>query len=59
MPAVLLILGLVAAGLYSGAWGFYAAAIVLGGTYMIFMAAIAAAMKAAAEEIKKGSLRRR
>lgn len=53
MAGVLLILGLVAAGVYTGAWGFYVAAFVCGGTYMMFMAAMAAIIKAGVNEIKK------
>lgn len=55
MAGVILILGLIAAGLYSGAWGFYVAAFIGGGTYLLVMLAVAAVMKSAASEIKKTS----
>lgn len=53
MAGVILILGLIAAGLYSGAWGFYVAAFIGGGTYLLVMLAVAGVMKVAAAELKK------
>jgi hypothetical protein len=53
MAGVILILGLIAAGLYSGAWGFYVAAVIGGGLYLLTMLIIAGVMSAAASQIKK------
>lgn len=53
MAAVILVLGLIAAGLYSGAWGFYVAAFIGGSAYLLVMLFVAAVMKTAAAEIKK------
>lgn len=53
MAGVILILGLIAAGVYTGAWGFYVAAFIGGGLYLLTMALIAGAMTAAANQIKK------
>lgn len=53
MAGVILILGLIAAGLYSGAWGFYVAAFLAGSTYMIITLFAAAVIKTATDEIKK------
>lgn len=53
MWGVILILGLVAAGVYTGAWGFYVAAFFGGGIYLLVMLAIAGFMQSVASELKK------
>lgn len=53
MAGVILILGLIAAGVYTGAWGFYVAAFVCGGLYLLVVTIVAAVIAAASNEIKK------
>lgn len=56
MAAVILILGLVAAGVYTGDWGFYLAAAIGGGMYLliiILIAAVAATAKSQLKDIDK------
>jgi hypothetical protein len=60
MPAVLLILGLVAAGVYTHSWGFYLAAGLLGGLYLLVLlifAAIAATVKVGLDDIKSNKFK--
>lgn len=61
MPGVILVLGLIAAGVYTHSWGFYLAAGVIGFFYflvMILIAAVAASAKDAIEKMNKtGKLR--
>lgn len=59
MAAVLLILGLVAAGVYTGDWGFYLAAGIGGGIYLLTLLAIAALAAVAKDAISKQNKTRR
>lgn len=62
MPGVILVLGLIAAGVYTGSWGFYVAAGVLGGLYMLLtllVAGLMASVKIGVDELNKtGKLKR-
>lgn len=53
MPGVLLVLGLIAAGVYTGAWGFYVAAGVLGFFYFLVMFIILAIASSVKEGVKE------
>lgn len=53
MAVVVLILGLVAAGVYTGAWGFYVAAVVGGAVYALILLALAAAIASAKDTLSK------
>lgn len=55
MPAVILILGLIAAGVYTNNGWFYVVAFFGGGSFMILTLLIAGIMKAAASEITKNA----
>lgn len=60
MPGVLLVIALIAAGVYTGAWGFYVAAGVLGFFYFLVMfliLAVAAGVKDSVDKINKRNFR--
>lgn len=59
MPGVILILGLVAAGVYTGSGWFYLAAGLLGSIYLIVTALVASIFSVATKELKKQNARRR
>lgn len=53
MTTVILVLGLVAAGVYTHSWGFYLAAAVAGTIHALIMAAIAGVTQNVTSELKK------
>lgn len=53
MTTVILVLGLVAAGVYTGSWGFYLAAGISGTIHVLIMAAIAGVTQNVTSELKK------
>lgn len=56
MAAVILILGLCALGAYTGAWGFYVAAVVGGGVYALLLLALSAAAASVKDAVEKGNV---